>query len=418
MFNIDKKKLFLFISFLMALSASTVLPDKIVGRNLFYLSITAVVVTFLFCRKSLQIRKEDVLLAIAFFCAGISQLIWTKVFPTPGESPFMADANYPRTSAYLLMSALMVLILPALASTYNLKKSCRLTLSLMLLAGFSYLSARGIAYSITDPGLRLRIDSAATITAYLYALQSFLVIHLLRILDSKGKRAMIALVIAVSVYVILLTQTRSVLILYPILLLHYCIANKIWSYKKIALGSGAIIIFIMLLVSFFFQNVQTRLHQMINETAEYSTNNDTSIGARFTMWSAGIYSLEQHPFGQSTKTRYHEVEQYINTYQHGNSEGLRNAVYHLHNDIIDSASLQGVWGGISLIMLFVALLFFFYKKEVLKSAFPMLVSPVFLFGLGDTLFINDRFIVMFCMQICLFTITAPLCSTKNPDLAG
>jgi O-antigen ligase len=88
--------------------------------------------------------------------------------------------------------------------------------------------------------------------------------------------------------------------------------------------------------------------------------------------------------------------------EHGNPEGMRNMVYHLHNDLIETMSLQGVIGGIILLCLYTAMVFYVRRKGILSCGTAFLCAPVILFGSVDSLFIHDRFIVMLITGLIIF----------------
>lgn len=406
MINIIKKRLPVIVVCLMVLSASTVLSDKVLGRNLFYLAIAFTSIFTAINYKKFTIQREDLLLAIAFLCVGISQFYWFQRFPAEPDTIFMADINYPRTATYLLLTALLVLFLPSLAATLHLGQRSQLLITLLVVVGFTYMCAVGLYYSFTHPGMRLRIDSAATVSAYLCVLQGLLTLYVIYNINFRKKYIIVLFVIGITTLVILLTQTRSVFIIYPLVLLAFALINRLWSFRTIV-GSGVLLAGVLaLVVGLLFHNFFDRMTQVYNQVSEYNSNNNTSVGARISMWKSGLYATTVHPGGQSAAMRFHEVSHYMDVNERGNPEGKRNAVYHLHNDVIDSLSLQGIAGGLSLIFLFISLIFYFYRKKIIGSTLAFSVMPVVGFGMVDTLFINDRFIVMLAMQVSLFVIMA------------
>nr|VUD33527.1 Uncharacterised protein [Raoultella sp. NCTC 9187] len=68
--------------------------------------------------------------------------------------------------------------------------------------------------------------------------------------------------------------------------------------------------------------------------------------------------------------------------EHGNPEGMRNMVYHLHNDLIETMSLQGVIGGIFLLCLYAAMIFYVHRKRVIivRHRFFMCAGYLVRFG--------------------------------------
>lgn len=166
-----------------------------------------------------------------------------------------------------------------------------------------------------------------------------------------------------------------------------------------------------LLAKMISPSVQERWESTFSELAGYHENNDTSLGSRISMWKAGLYAIQIHPFGQSAVVRYDEVVDYMDSNEAGNPEGKRNAVYHLHNDLIEAMSLQGIWGGFIFILFFTCLLYAFYKKNMLRVILPLFIIPVIFFGLVDSLFIDKKIYCNFfacnygCIICCVPSLT-------------
>ena len=159
----------------------------------------------------------------------------------------------------------------------------------------------------------------------------------------------------------------------------------------------------LVIIEFVFPTIKTRAVDAVTELSEYQSDNNTSLGARLSMWHTGIYEIYRHPGGVSSQQRYEILSQLMQEKEHGNPEGIRNMVYHLHNDLIETMSLQGVFAGVILLGLYAAMIFYVYRKKVLSCAVIFLCAPVILFGSVDTLFIHDRFIVMFITSLIICT---------------
>ncbi|MCC3263655.1 hypothetical protein LLE87_36380, partial [Paenibacillus polymyxa] len=57
-------------------------------------------------------------------------------------------------------------------------------------------------------------------------------------------------------------------------------------------------------------------------------------------------------FGQDAEQRYNKARQYIEK-NYKSAEAVRAIKYHFHNDIIESFSLQGLFGVIAIILFYV-----------------------------------------------------------------
>lgn len=107
-----------------------------------------------------------------------------------------------------------------------------------------------------------------------------------------------------------------------------------------------------------------RISQIQTDIAEYHINNDTSIGASLSIWKSGWYSSSQfNLLGQSTDKRYQEVEKYIRQNERSNLEVMRNLAYHLHNDMQETLSLQGMFSLFSLLRIYLFSLYFSLNRK-------------------------------------------------------
>ncbi|MEY1424462.1 O-antigen ligase family protein [Morganella morganii] len=392
-----------FLLCFLILTSALALPDKIVGRNLFYTSTVFLIISYILNYKKIVIKKESILLFLSFLAVSVSQFTWVKLYPPVSSEYIMANSNYPRTALYLFIGSFIVLLSPSLLNLvqYN-KKNCKIIIYIALVSLF-YMGGKGLFYMISDPTGRLRISSAATISAYLFMLQSLFTLYIVNIISFRNNILYISIIFIFSFIVILCTQTRTVIILYPILVLLFFIVNKQFSFKKLIFSGVMIVALGYLFIGYVFQSVEDRMYSAYHEISGYSENNNSSFGARITMWKSGLHAAKMHPTGQSIDSRLQEVNEYISQHENGNPEAIRNLTYHLHNDIIESASLQGIWGVMALIFLFISMNIFFYYKGTWLSAFPLLILAVSGVSMVDTLFIDDRFIIMFCILTVLFT---------------
>ncbi|MEE8747768.1 MAG: O-antigen ligase family protein [Rahnella inusitata] len=139
----------------------------------------------------------------------------------------------------------------------------------------------------------------------------------------------------------------------------------------------------------YYNRVLDRIDNLQTEITSYNQGDrNTSVGARFSMWRAGIDVFKQHPLGQSADSRNALATTFINQNEGGNPEAIRNLQFHLHNDIIDTLSLQGIFGGIIMLLFFAVLLLYPFKLVPKGYEFLLLSVPVIYFSQGDTQFYN------------------------------
>ena len=371
------------------------------GRNLFYLSAVLSVGYAAFNIKNLRFKKEDAVIALFLFLMGSSQLLWTYRFPANAAEIYMADVSYGRTGIYLIVGAIVVPLVSAIFRMIT--PSQGRFFNYLLLLGFTYLTLYALHFHFFISEDRLRIGNSATLSAYLYAFYTMITLYALACIEMRYRKQIIFAVLVFSFWVIFLTQTRSVLLFYPAILIYALLKSSMMSKSKMIVLCLVSLLASLVIIEFVFPTIKTRAVDAVTELSEYQSDNNTSLGARLSMWHTGIYEIYRHPGGVSSQQRYEILSQLMQEKEHGNPEGIRNMVYHLHNDLIETMSLQGVFAGVILLGLYAAMIFYVYRKKVLSYAVIFLCAPVILFGSVDTLFIHDRFIVMFITSLIICT---------------
>lgn len=401
----------LFLTFLIGCTY-TALPNRILGRNLFVLLVILLVSSSIIFTTRVRVSRHNFLLALFLFLLGMSQSVWFFLYGEHSDRTFLANKNYPITSHYLILSAISVVYIDKFKQLFDKAHSLNY-LAILATIGFTYMVSIGFVYCYNNPGMRLRIDAAATITAYILTLQSMLTVHIVCLINDRFKIFLLSWVIGLSFIAILLTQTRSAIFTYPIILILFLLKKSNIRKKHLLSSSLAALVLLPLVVKGFFPSSMNRIYSSYTEISTMDSNNDTSIGARFSMWKAGIYAIEQYPLGQSASSRYSEVTRYINSFESNNREAKRNAVFHLHNDLIENISLQGFLGGLIFLGLILALVHSSYKDKNLSISASTFILPMILYGLVDTLFIDKRFTIIFCAQILLYKLLSNNKSTSQ-----
>ena len=145
--------------------------------------------------------------------------------------------------------------------------------------------------------------------------------------------------------------------------------------------------------------VKPRATQAFTEIINFDQTKDNgSLGNRFTMWIAGAKSTYSHPLGQSAEQRYQSIDRQI-------KENIINPMIyryvdvHLHNETIDTISLQGITGFSALILFYL-----FTIKFSLKEKNYLLLSislTIILYGLSDVLFFSQEVTVTYMSALAL-----------------
>lgn len=204
----------------------------------------------------------------------------------------------------------------------------------------------------------------------------------------------------ISMAMMLLTETRSAIFLTPLLYFAFFLFYYRGINKKIQLLLAAIIVTGAAVVLYCTWD---RVSQIQTDIAEYHTNNNTSIGARFSIWKAGWYSVSGDFWGQNTDLRYQKTQEYIHQYERGNPEAARNVIYYLHNDMLDTLSLQGIFGLFSLLCFYIFGLYFSLNKKngFDNSSTLFVILPVIALGITDIVLIQNNTALVVIISLAL-----------------
>jgi len=264
----------------------------------------------------------------------------------------------------------------------------------------------------SDERILLGINRA-TLTAYSYSAFTLSLSALIAIsIKNKCKYLIQALVLIVSTYVVFLTQTRAAMFIHPILGLLLLTA---WMYKDKILSLKVLIISFIALIVVMAANsniIVNRYDSTMYEINQYNRGDDnTSLGARFSMWKLGLVAFKDSPFGQSESQRNAEITDYLkeNKVQSAATQFLK---VHLHNEFIQYASIFGIFG--------VVILFLFYFALIFKISQPFIIGPVgistisiLLYGATDVLLTSIELIVIFSTTIILSNLAC--CMNQKRD---
>lgn len=274
-----------------------------------------------------------------------------------------------------------------------LKLNAKKILMISMLSTFILATTSGIIQGTeSNERILLGIDRAP-LTAYAYSAFTLALSAIIsRTIKIKYKYFVNILLLMISTYIIFLTQTRAAMFIHPILgislLLSLMYKDKIVNIKTISLALFAL----FAVAAFNHKIISTRFQTTIHEINAYSNGNDsTSLGARFSMWKLGSLSFIDSPLGQSQTHRNIFIKNYLNENKE-KSAAIQYLNIHLHNEIIQYASLFGVIG--------VFLLLTFYYCIIFRISAPMLPVGIagvsaFLYGATDVLLTSIEYIVIF-----------------------
>ncbi len=378
---------FLFIS----ISISFFMYSGEVTRNFFYIITYIAIIYFIFITLKKEKKIHFYLFSWIIFALGLSKLLWVML--TTNEQYPLIAYHYQISGKRLILAAFVLY-----AIEHNLHKwklsilTLRIGVTIMTLL-FIVISVSHIVFYLKT-GERIKINSdAPTSGAYTFTIFSLLLMYSLKYYVLKHYRLACLIVMTMTFAVLAATETRSAIMLFVLFSAGSVILDfaKSSHTSKIIYGFaiGGLILAGAISGHPYYNRVLDRIDNLQTEITSYNQGDrNTSVGARFSMWRAGIDVFKQHPLGQSADSRNALATTFINQHEGGNPEAIRNLQFHLHNDIIDTLSLQGIFGGIIMLLFFAVLLLYPFKLVPKGYEFLLLSVPVIYFSQGDTQFYN------------------------------
>lgn len=346
---------------------STALSLPLIGKNI----------------KHVCSNKQNLVLPVMLLLFGLLQIIWVEIFKQPGSAFTGAYRSYQNGGKVMTFAAL---VMTALASREPCANITRITsiwtiltaIGLYLFAGYEVAGAPDIMTYRVALGFEHQ-----TGTAYALTLIALLASQAIINLRLKHTVALYLLHFLISLAVIITTQTRAAILVYPILsvglFLMYYRHNRTMLLRALlgfVILVGVAAIPLKPIIESRYQNFLVDLHS-------YNQNNsNTSIGARLAMQRAGIEAGKVHHWGQSLEQRGAEIQRLA--VQDTSLQGALVFIdVHLHNEIVDTFSLKGIPGVVVLLLLYTAMFLIAYWQ---RSPLLFVVSgAIAVYGLSDLL---------------------------------
>jgi len=363
------------------------------------------------------LRADKLLpLALVVFAAGrFAWLSWNGQPTDPsGNNIYL---SYWHDAKYMLWAAPVVFYANHLARS-QVRLAPAWILALLMLGeslGSSLLAFH--EYWVMHTGrVVIGLDSS-TITAYMLATVHLLALYqCLLVLRSRSIHSIWVLLVLVALigvqYLsILQTGTRSAMLVYP--LVAVCVlVSLFWQSKQRSVLIGAAVAFAMVFALGYSSILKPRFSDFKNDIVMYSAQPvvGTSIGQRFAMWSTGWYCVRHHPLGETIAERYQLVSAAVKQGQI-NPQALDYIEHHLHDELLETMSLQGFWGGALLLLLYAALARHAWRAESnARTALLIVFAATVLFGVGDVLFMWSKMVLLLLVSMALGNLlsTAPV----------
>ncbi|MEZ2577277.1 O-antigen ligase family protein [Buttiauxella ferragutiae] len=406
------KYLFISVVVLLSLVLPTAFLHEKTGRVIFYycsyLSILGIIVNY----KKIACVISNAKIALPFLLLGIVFALWSTI------SHFQLQENESKELLFtpgkrMFLSSMIALYVIAMFKSEIIDNALLKKLFLFSFScAFISASFSGIIQSVLSPDRILLGINRATLTAYAYSALSIALTCIIgRVIDGKLKYPLLLVSIIASVYVIFLTETRSAMVIHSGLSL-VVFSYIMWADRKIKIIYVALAVGALIAVSSINSKIiETRFKDTTSDITAYRQGNDqTSLGARFSMWKVGIVSFYDHPFGATQNTRNHYIRDYLVKNHQENSAVFQYLDVHLHNEIIQYSSLFGIIGVLVLLYFYISMIFTNGISGILCNPISMVVISTLLYGMTDVLLTSIEFIVIIST---LITMAYVICYEKE-----
>lgn len=369
----------------------------------FILSYLSVIVTIwlVFFRKiSLFRDRAALLVAASFLLFGISRVVWSFLMNDDGSDIYR---RYSPTASRIILGAFIFCV------CILLKNELRKFFSNIYVSGIiKVLPLYILLYALYDIFIlnkdRVELDTnRATVTAYFVSAIFFVSLHFCTQVKNKLNISLFFINLIVSNVIIILTQTRAAIAIYLLLSVFYTaiVFRKSLSIKKVSIVVVLLLIFAGTSYEFLYKS---RINEAITETQGYDvTKPGGSLGDRYTMWYAGLSAFKHAPFGQSFQARNDFISEKIAAGNISDSIVVYLTV-HLHSELIEVLSLQGIIGGVLLVLIYLSLLYAGIRnKNLLLIMITLCLGG---YGLTDVLFFSRESITVYLLCIAVALVTS------------
>ncbi|WP_213134313.1 O-antigen ligase family protein [Citrobacter sp. FP75] len=327
--------------------------------------------------------KQNLVLPFMLLLFGLLQIIWVDIFKQPGTTFTGAYRSYQNGGKVMIFAAL---VMTALTSRAPCATKIRLTsiwviltaIGLYLFAGYQLAGAPDpLAYRVAL-GFERQTGTAYALTFIaLLASQSIINLRL------KHTVSLYLLHFLISLAVIITTQTRAAILVYPILSIGLFFIHYRHNRTMLLRALLAFVILVGIAAIPLKSVIENRYQNSMADLHSYSQdNNNTSIGARLAMQRAGIETGKEHYWGQSLELRGAKIQQ-LAVQDTSLQVVLEFINVHLHNEIVDTFSLKGLPGVIVLLLLYSAM---FLRAYWQRSPLLFVISgAIAIYGLSDLL---------------------------------
>ncbi|MGV2934342.1 MULTISPECIES: O-antigen ligase family protein [Providencia] len=389
------------IIFILCIISIILLPYKpnITSKIFNLTGIISIIIALIYPKYYL--RSNILIISVPLFLIGLSNLAWVELYKTDDSIYKNVYYGYFQMGKIAIFCSFILLFTNKQKKSIIINKLYVFSAFIIQIGIFSYAIYQ--AFYLHYPRVELSFSNASNATGAAYSI-IFLSIYTQAVfLQSKLKfnYSFYFLSLVLTYLIIILTETRAGILLYPFvsILIFILYSNKVKTVNKKKFVLPFLIILSCILV--FKDTISSRMTQASHEIVLYiEEGKKSSVGDRLAMIKAGIYSSSDNLFWQSAEERNSKI---ITLAKADKSlQGARNHFHaHLHNDLIETLSTKGWVNGILLTLAFYFAIIF-YALKYSKNPFLLGFSiSLIILGFSDTLIISTQVSLSWCLALIL-----------------
>ncbi len=370
-----------------------------------YASIVAVIINY-----KAKPSKELIVITVAFILIGLNKYLWF-LYEYVDNPDYNKYNPYFNTGQRLILGGIISYALFSTINAFAISKAK--IIEAAIIAAFAIATVIGLYQAFHFSG---RVDfylGFATDSAYMYAALSICSVILLQNHKHFLFKIASVIILLISLFLIFKTGTRNILVSYPVIIIISLLA---WRKQNIKNVLACLIVLLAALSIGYNDYIKPKVVATTNEIQNYKANHGNKLGsltARLAMWKLGYEAFKNDPLSMSLEQREEFFNETVNSTKQDKA-ALSFVNVHLHNEIIETASLQGFPGVAVLIITYILLLTSAIRTR--NNALLSVVLVVMAVGLSDVVFISREQTIFFATLITLIALHKSI--TQRDEIAN
>lgn len=346
-----------------------------------------------------QRNKSALLFFSALLLLGIVQFIWgwhyssqALKYTIPSENILL---SYYTGGKRLILGSFLFLSIYLYRDTIKDKTIAYARLILVIGLAITLLYGFHEHFNTINKRIKLTADAASS-SSYMIMLIYCVYLWLSQFNNSILSKILNISALIITFILLYLCGTRITILAFLIVTLFFYIKHNNFNLFK----SKKKLVITCILTSIVLISTGDRWLQGFKNIEGYKNNTSTSLGARVAIWNSGINYFKKNMGFSSPDERTIFARKFINETHPGNRVAYKNVQYNMHNEFLESATLQGLYGLFALIILY----FTVFINYIRTSEFDGVILPatsLFIIGLTDSALVYSQTTTLFVISLAL-----------------